>query len=50
MAPRSARCRSASPVMNGSTVKRVTEGTAVISPIQDGSMPTAFNQTGKNGR
>ena len=36
--------------MNGSTVKRVTAGTAVMMPIHDASMPTAFSQTGKNGR
>ena len=36
--------------MNGSTVNRVTEGTAVIIPIHDASIPTAFSHTGKNGR
>ena len=50
MAPRRAWRRSASPVTNGSTVNRVTGGTAVIMPIQNASIPTAFSQTGKNGR
>ena len=47
IACRSAWRRSARPVTNGSTVKRVTAGTAVIMPIQDASMPTAFSQTVK---
>ena len=29
---------------------RVTAGAAMMSPIQDASIPTAFSQTGKNGR
>ena len=36
--------------MNGSSVNRVTAGTAAIIPIHDGSIPIAFSQTGKNGR
>ena len=39
MAPRSDCRRSARPVTNGSTVKRVTDGTAVMIPIQDGIDP-----------
>ena len=50
MPPRKAWRRSARPVTSGSTVNRVTGGTAVISPIQNASIPTAFNQTVKNGR
>ena len=50
IACRSAWRRSASPVTSGSTVKRVTAGTAMMMPIQDDSMPIAFSQTGKNGR
>ena len=50
MAPRSDWRFSARPVMNGSTVNRVSDGTAVMMPIQDASMPIAFNHTGKNGR
>ena len=42
--------RSARAVTKGSTVKRVTAGTAVMIPIQEASIPTAFSQTGKNGR
>ena len=42
--------RSARPVTKGSTVKRVTAGTAVMIPIHDASIPTAFSQTGKNGK
>ena len=37
-------------VTNGSVVKRVTEGTAAMIPIQTGSTPTARSQTGKNGK
>ena len=36
--------------MNGSIVNRVTDGTATMMPIHDASIPTAFSQTGKNGR
>ena len=50
MAPRSDWRRSARPVTNGSTVNRVTAGTAVMIPIHDASIPTAFSHTGKNGR
>ena len=50
MALRSAPCLSARPVTNGSTVNRVTAGTAVMIPIQDASIPTARSHTGKNGR
>lgn len=50
MAARSICRRSARDVISGSTVKRVTAGTAVMMPIQDASIPTAFSQTGKNGR
>ena len=50
MAPRTACRRSARLVIKGSTVNRVTAGAATIVPIHDGSMPTAFSQTGKNGR
>ena len=49
MAPRSAWRRSASAVMKGRIVKRVTEGTALMIPIQEASMPIALSQTGKNG-
>ena len=49
-APRSDWRRSARPVTNGSAVKRETAGTAVMIPIQPGSIPIAFSQTGKNGR
>ena len=50
MAPRSAWRRSAKPVTKGSTVKRVTAGTAVMMPIQAASTPTAFSHIGKYGR
>ena len=50
MAPRSAWRLSASAVTKGRTVKRVTGGTAVMTPIQNASIPTAFSQTVKNGR
>ena len=50
MAPRSDWRLSARPVTNGSTVNRVTDGTAVMMPIHDASIPTAFSHTGKNGR
>ena len=50
MAPRSAWRRSARPVTKGRIVNRVTAGTAVMIPIQEASMPTAFSHTGKNGR
>ncbi len=50
MAPRSDWRRSASPVTSGRIVNRVTAGTAVMIPIQEASIPTAFSQTGKNGR
>ena len=44
-------CRlSAKAVTMGSTVNRVNAGTAVMMPIQDASIPTAFSHTGKNGR
>ena len=36
MAPRSDWRFSARPVMNGSTVNRVSDGTAVMTPIHDG--------------
>ena len=49
-AARNARRRSAAAVMKGSVVKRVIDGTAMMMPIHDGSMPIAFNHTGKNGR
>ena len=49
-APRSDRRRSASPVITGRIVNRVTAGTAVMMPIHDASMPIAFSHTGKNGR
>ena len=49
-APRAAMRFSAAPVTNGSTVNRVVAGTAEMMPIHDGSMPTAFSQTVKNGR
>ena len=42
--------RSARLVIKGNTVKRVTAGTAVMIPIQDASIPTAFSHTGKNGK
>ena len=31
-------------------VKRVIPGSALMIPIQAASTPTAFSQTGKNGR
>jgi hypothetical protein len=37
-------------VTNGSTVNRVTGGTAVMMPIQAASSPIAFSHTVKNGR
>ncbi len=50
IAPRSARRLSARPVTKGSTVNRVTGGTAVMIPIQKASTPTAFSHTVKNGK
>ena len=50
IAPRNARRRSARLVTKGSVVKRVTAGTALMIPIQPGSIPMAFNHTVKNGR
>ncbi len=50
IAPRTACRRSARPVTKGSTVNRVTDGAAAIIPIHDGSIPTAFSHTGKNGK
>jgi len=38
------------PVTNGSTVKRVTAGTAEMMPIQEASIPTDFSHSVKNGR
>ena len=38
------------PVTKGRIVNRVTAGTAMMIPIHDASMPTAFSHTGKNGR
>jgi hypothetical protein len=35
--------------INGGVVNRVTAGTALMIPIQDGSIPVARSQTGKNG-
>ena len=50
MPARSAWRRSARPVTTGRTVNRVTGGTAVINPIQNASIPTAFSHTVKNGK
>ena len=50
IAPRSIWRRSAAAVISGSTVKRVTGGTAVMMPIQVASIPIAFSHTVKNGR
>ena len=50
MAPRSDSRLSAKPVTSGRIVNRVTAGTAVMIPIQEASIPTAFSHTGKNGR
>ena len=50
MPPRSAWRHSANAVTNGSTVNRVTGGTAVMMPIQEASIPIAFSHTVKNGR
>ena len=50
MAPRSEPALSARPVTNGRIVNRVTAGTAVMIPIHDASIPTAFSHIGKNGR
>lgn len=50
MAARSDWRRSAKPVTSGRIENRVTEGTAVMIPIQEASIPTAFSHTGKNGR
>ncbi len=38
------------PVTKGRIVNRVTDGTAVMIPIHEASIPTAFSHTGKNGR
>ena len=48
--PRKRRRLSARPVTSGNTVNRVTAGTAVMIPIHDASIPTAFSHTGKNGK
>jgi hypothetical protein len=50
MAPRKRRRLSARPVTSGNTGNRVTAGTAVMIPIHDASIPTAFSHTGKNGK
>ena len=34
----------------GRIVNRVMDGTAVMIPIHEASIPTAFSHTGKNGR
>lgn len=50
IACRTAWRRSAAPVTKGSTAKREIAGSAVMTPIQAASTPTAFSHTGKNGR
>ena len=50
MPPRTACRFSAVAVTKGSAVKREMAGSAVMMPIQAASTPTAFSQTGKNGR
>lgn len=51
MMPARIACRlSAKAVTCGSVVKRVSDGNALMIPIQAASTPIALSQTGKNGR